>query len=235
MIFTVMDSLKDRKEEKRDSNGGNNSSKEKSSTRTVRSNWSVMAVKAKLTDKCLWSACKAMTAGVMFILVGAGMATLGFYSDHLSTVELTKGNTTIWVKNESKDSHLGSLTYLGPVVMGIGGFIIVAACVMTFEARDTAAKIVPIWFRRTRIHIVSGGSGSTPSGRSSKASWERFLSQQRSSDDAADTRSAVTQALVNFSKYLQNSIDTNKMPQHNIYISNQQMSGLRKCPSEKNS
>lgn len=227
-----MDSEKERKGEK-ESSGGNTSSKDKSSSsRTARSNWSVMAVKAKLTDKCLWSACKAMTAGFFFIVVGAGMATLGFYSDQLSTVEQTKGNTTIRVKNESKDSHLGSLTYLGPVVMGIGGFTIVAACVMTFEARDTAAKIVPIWFRRTRIHVVSGGSGSTPSGRSSKASWERFLSQQRPSEDAADSRSAVTQALVNFSKTLQNSIDANKIPQHNPYVSNQQAAGMRKCPSE---
>lgn len=27
--------------------------------------------------------------------------------------------------------------------MGFGGFIVVASCVMTFEARDSAAKVVP--------------------------------------------------------------------------------------------
>ncbi|GFT30958.1 uncharacterized protein TNCV_1683301 [Trichonephila clavipes] len=198
------------------------------SSRIAGANWNVMAVRGKVTDRCLWSACKAMTAGFLFIVVGAGMATLGFYSDHLSKVEETRGNTTIWIKNESKDSHLGSLTYFGPVVMGIGGFTIVAACVMTFEARDTAAKIVPIWFKRTRIHVVSGGSGSTPSGRSSKASWERFLSRQRSSEDAGDTRTAVTQALVDFSKYLQNNVDTNKILLQNSISKNQ----LIKCPSE---
>ncbi|XP_054016641.1 uncharacterized protein LOC128897031 isoform X2 [Hylaeus anthracinus] len=31
--------------------------------------------------------------------------------------------------------------------MGVGGFIVVAACVMTFEARDNAAKVVPARFR----------------------------------------------------------------------------------------
>lgn len=200
--------------------------------RAARANWNVMAVRGKVTDRCLWSACKAMTAGFFFILIGAGMATLGFYSDYLSRVPETKGNTTVWVKNEAKDSHLGSLTYLGPIVMGIGGFTIVAACVMTFEARDTAAKIVPIWFKRTRIHVVSGGSGSTPSGRSSKASWERFLSQQRSSEDAADNRTAVTEELVNFSKFLQNSVDTNKFPFQKPVVNNQQIISIRKCPSE---
>ncbi|XP_071651091.1 uncharacterized protein [Temnothorax longispinosus] len=31
--------------------------------------------------------------------------------------------------------------------MGLGGFIVVAACVMTFEARDSAAKVVPARYR----------------------------------------------------------------------------------------
>lgn len=53
------------------------------------------------------------------------------------------------------------LSYAGPIIMGVGGieklhwrkyqiqvdcalgFIIVAACVMTFEARDSAAKVGP--------------------------------------------------------------------------------------------
>ncbi|GFU32331.1 uncharacterized protein NPIL_3641 [Nephila pilipes] len=228
-----MEGGKERSNEKDSSGETSSESKGKlPSSRTARANWNVMAVRGKVTDRCLWSACKAMTAGFLLIVVGAGMATLGFYSDHLSKVEETKGNTTVWIKNESKDSHLGSLTYFGPVVMGIGGFTIVAACVMTFEARDTAAKIVPIWFKRTRIHVVSGGSGSTPSGRSSKASWERFLSQQRSSEDANDTRTAVTQALVNFSKYLQNSVDTNKIQLQNPNSKTQQIISIRKCPSE---
>ncbi|XP_015913124.1 serine-rich adhesin for platelets-like [Parasteatoda tepidariorum] len=227
-----MANAKERNGEKDSSAETSSGSKGTAATGTVRPNWNVMAVRGKVTDKCLWSACKAMTVGFLCIIIGAVMATLGFYTDHLSKVEETKGNTTVWVKNEAKDSNLGFLTYLGPVVMGIGGFTIVAACVMTFEARDTAAKIVPIWFKRTRIHVVSGGSGSTPSGRSSKASWERFLSQQRSSEDTADTRTAVTQALVNFSKYLQNSVDTNKIALNQATTKNSQNIGLRKCPSE---
>merc|ERR1719259_1443772 len=39
--------------------------------------------------------------------------------------------------------RLNNMSFAGPVVMGIGGFLIVAACVMTFEARDSATKIAP--------------------------------------------------------------------------------------------
>ena len=35
------------------------------------------------------------------------------------------------------------MTCSGPVVLGTGGFLVIVACVMTLEARDNAAKIVP--------------------------------------------------------------------------------------------
>ena len=39
--------------------------------------WSIQAVKGKVTTKCLWNACKALTAGVFLIFIGAAMATIG--------------------------------------------------------------------------------------------------------------------------------------------------------------
>ncbi|XP_013785352.1 uncharacterized protein LOC106469408 [Limulus polyphemus] len=191
----------------------------------ARTTWSITAVRGKVTERCLWAACKALTSGLVLILVGSGMATIGFYSDHLSKMEEKRGNTTILVTNKNRNYHLTSLTYLGPIVMGIGGFIIVAACVMTFEARDTAAKIVPVWFRKTRVHAAKGDS-RVASGRSSETSWERFLAQPTAtkSNDNND-RSAVTRALINFSKYLQTSVDSSK-------LLGEGKSGIHKCPSE---
>ncbi|XP_076327351.1 uncharacterized protein LOC143234137 [Tachypleus tridentatus] len=191
----------------------------------ARTTWSITAVRGKVTERCLWAACKALTSGLVLILVGSGMATIGFYSDHLSKMEEKRGNTTILVTNKSRNYHLTSLTYLGPIVMGIGGFIIVAACVMTFEARDTAAKIVPVWFRKTRVHAAKGDS-RVASGCSSETSWERFLAQPtaiRNNDN--NDRSVVTRALINFSKYLQTSVDSSK-------LLGEGKSGIHKCPSE---
>ena len=39
--------------------------------------WSINAVKGKVTTRCLWNACKALTFGVILIFLGAGMATIG--------------------------------------------------------------------------------------------------------------------------------------------------------------
>lgn len=108
----------------------------------------------KMSERCLWSACKAISVGLLLMACGAAMATLGFYSDHLSTVEERRGNSTVLIKNENRDWQLDSLTYLGPMVMGLGGFIIVATCVMTFEARESRVSKLS-WFKRTRAAYVA--------------------------------------------------------------------------------
>lgn len=47
----------------------------------ARRQWSIQAVKGKVTTRCLWNACKALTIGVLLILVGAAMATIGKSSE----------------------------------------------------------------------------------------------------------------------------------------------------------
>ncbi|XP_014608800.1 PREDICTED: uncharacterized protein LOC106789249 isoform X2 [Polistes canadensis] len=109
--------------------------------------WNVQVVRGKVTTRCLWHACKALGIGLLLMLLGACMATIGYYADQLSVAQEIRGNLTIKVKNESREFHLNNLSYAGPIVMGVGGFIVVAVCVMTFEARDSAAKVVPARFR----------------------------------------------------------------------------------------
>ncbi|CAH0546422.1 unnamed protein product [Brassicogethes aeneus] len=109
--------------------------------------WNVQVVKGKVNGKCLWNACKALSLGLLLMVLGAAMATIGYYADDLSIAQEIRGNHTVKVKNESRGFHLNNLSYAGPIVMGVGGFIVVAACVMTFEARDSAAKVVPARFK----------------------------------------------------------------------------------------
>lgn len=95
---------------------------------------------------------------------------IGYYADHLSVASEVRGNTTFKVKNETKGFHLNNLSYVGPIVMGFGGFIVVAACVMTFEARDSAAKVVPARFKSTgssscRSNAKTSNSNSSQSQR----------------------------------------------------------------------
>ncbi|KAG6797512.1 hypothetical protein HZU73_07177 [Apis mellifera caucasica] len=116
--------------------------------------WNVQVVRGKVTTRCLWYACKALGIGLLLMLLGACMATIGYFADQLSVAQEIRGNLTIKVKNESRGFHLNNLSYAGPIVMGVGGFIVVAACVMTFEARDNAAKVVPARFRFNQTSTI---------------------------------------------------------------------------------
>lgn len=46
----------------------------------------------------------------------------------------------------------------------LAGFIVVAACVMTFEARDSAAKVVPARFKMLATDTSGGGLGGSGGG-----------------------------------------------------------------------
>nr|XP_037870017.1 uncharacterized protein LOC105842370 isoform X2 [Bombyx mori] len=105
--------------------------------------WNVQVVRGKMSSQCLWHACRALSAGLLLMLLGGAMAVIGYYADTLSVAEEIRGNATVSVKDEARGFHLNNLSYAGPIVMGFGGFIVVAACVMTFEARDSAAKVTP--------------------------------------------------------------------------------------------
>lgn len=126
--------------------------------------WNVQVVRGKMSSKCLWHACRALILGLTLMLVGAGMATLGYYADHLSMGSELRGNVTVRVKNDLKGFHLNNFSYVGPIVMGFGGFIVVASCVMTFEARDSAAKVVPARLR------AGGGSCNKSMARNNQGS-----------------------------------------------------------------
>uniref|UniRef100_T1GEQ7 Uncharacterized protein n=1 Tax=Megaselia scalaris TaxID=36166 RepID=T1GEQ7_MEGSC len=100
--------------------------------------------------------------------------------------------------------------------MGFGGFIVVAACVMTFEARDSAAKVVPARFKSTgssscRSNAKTSNSNSsqsqrrTASGHLQKNRWDHQLGVFRTSPSEPVPlqpidRQALTAALIHFSK-----------------------------------
>lgn len=106
--------------------------------------WNVQVVRGKMTSRCLWHACRALMFGILLMMLGAGMATIGktvknllafkyhsrkildflrkgYYAEHLSIGQEIRGNATVRVKNESRGFHLNNLSYVGPIVMGFGG------------------------------------------------------------------------------------------------------------------
>lgn len=138
------------------------------------------------------------------------MATIGYYADQLSVAQEIRGNITVKVKNESRGFHLNNLSYAGPVVMGLGGFIVVAACVMTFEARDSAAKVVPARYRFNQSSTLRGSK--TQRNRRSTSSqttkWDHQLGLFRVNRSPSPSthevsRKQLTAEFMQFSKNLQ--------------------------------
>lgn len=41
--------------------------------------WNVQVVRGKVNGKCLWNACKALSLGLLLMVLGAAMATIGLY------------------------------------------------------------------------------------------------------------------------------------------------------------
>ncbi|XP_018017719.2 uncharacterized protein LOC108674295, partial [Hyalella azteca] len=294
----------------------------------ARREWSLQAVKGKVTTSCLWNACKALTLGTLLILIGAAMATIGYYAEeeelrrlaakpgssepiveptsgtyvplppsfpdmhphapHLGVVAstntsgshrgggynpITKGGrppplqanhhaediasvdeghiekpediapqqppdeggevVPVYISSyiPYKDLGLNKLAYIGPIVMGFGGFVIVAACVMTFEARDSAAKIVPARFRKT-FPEKPVEKDEDPGFRHSAAQtkWDPMAMHTADSYSSYNNkefnRKAMTLAFIKFSKTFQKSVDSSAE-----YYDWKGVHHLIKCPS----
>lgn len=168
-------------------------------------NWNVQqVVRSKKTTRCLWHACKALGIGLLLMLLGACMATIGYFADQLSEAQEIRGNRTIKVKNESRGFHLNNLSYAGPIVMGVGGFIVVAACVMTFEARDSAAKVGPARSRLNQTasikHTKSQRNRKSVPCQASKWDQQPGLFRTPSPNSQDVTKKQFTSGVIDFSK-----------------------------------
>lgn len=117
-------------------------------------------------------------------------------------------------------NYMNTLLTFRPPSTPPAGFVIVAACVMTFEARDSAAKIVPARFRKPFPERNNGRDEEGGVRHSAcQTKWEALSlchhSQQEGTSPAAEhpqrselSRHAMTFAFIQFSKTLQTSIDS---------------------------
>jgi hypothetical protein len=70
------------------------------------------------------------------------MSVIGFIAEHNLMTEV--GDKAMTDDQKSSLTMYRNLTYAGPVIMGLGGIMVVAALVLTFEVRDTlGVKVAP--------------------------------------------------------------------------------------------
>ncbi|KAK0426498.1 hypothetical protein QR680_009739 [Steinernema hermaphroditum] len=116
--------------------------------------------------KTLWAACRAVAFGTTIIVFGMIMAVVGYFDKDLSTYEeydavLQKNVTKV---NDLFRIQLKSMQYIGPVVMGIGSFLLIIACVITLESRDRHAQVIQdenLEYRRMSERLVTTSNTKT--------------------------------------------------------------------------
>ncbi|VDN58944.1 unnamed protein product [Dracunculus medinensis] len=110
-----------------------------------------------IKEMTLWVACKAVSFGTIIIVLGLLMTILGYFDYYFSeeirfNKETAKNETTI---NLVRHYQLKSLQYIGPVLMGIGSFIFIIACVITLENRDKHAQILLNEPKKSQEKVIS--------------------------------------------------------------------------------
>ncbi|KAJ1369437.1 hypothetical protein KIN20_030894, partial [Parelaphostrongylus tenuis] len=94
------------------------------------------------TGPTLWAACRAVIFGCVVIVIGLAMTVLGYFDKHFSErVEVVDGSMIVYHDRVIR-YQLKSMQYLGPILMGIGAFILIIACVVTLESRDKHAQLI---------------------------------------------------------------------------------------------
>ncbi|RWS31148.1 hypothetical protein B4U80_00730 [Leptotrombidium deliense] len=94
----------------------------------------------RCTWHCFCVALKALSGGIVLLVAGTVMSVVGFVAEanHVKQQQVSGANVT------EVGEHIRNLTFAGPVIMGLGGIVIVAALVLTFEVRDTlGVKVQP--------------------------------------------------------------------------------------------
>ncbi|KAK5978104.1 hypothetical protein GCK32_015622 [Trichostrongylus colubriformis] len=92
--------------------------------------------------RTVWAACRAVIFGCIVIAIGLAMTVLGYFDKQFSErIEIIDGEVNIY-HDRVVQYQLKSMQYLGPILMGIGSFILIIACVVTLESRDKHAQVI---------------------------------------------------------------------------------------------
>uniref|UniRef100_A0A0N5CCX4 Ion_trans_2 domain-containing protein n=1 Tax=Strongyloides papillosus TaxID=174720 RepID=A0A0N5CCX4_STREA len=101
-------------------------------------------VKKYVDKKTLWTACRTVIFGVIIISLGMIMTGLGYFDKELAKVTVYNETITsnITYIDNFRRIQFKSMQYIGPVLMGIGSFMLIIACVITLESRDKHTLII---------------------------------------------------------------------------------------------
>ncbi|XP_021943619.1 uncharacterized protein LOC110842215 isoform X2 [Folsomia candida] len=189
----------------------------------------IKGMRGKMPSNCLWHAAQALFLGCLLFSIGTVMSYFGFEADGVFTSNGTAvagGRAYFYEDARGSNVKFSKLSYAGPIIMGLGGFIIVAACVMTFESRDSAAKVGPAAF-------VASDETSLP---------YPVIMKPRTSRGRAEVRTIATQTDHSSSDTLhnlhifdkKNLLETFRKFSRTVRQSSSKEDDIHRCPSAPN-
>ncbi|CAI4229971.1 unnamed protein product [Auanema sp. JU1783] len=99
-------------------------------------------IKKKADAKTVWAACRAVMFGSIIIVIGLAMTIIGYFDKHFSQKVTVIEGIESYYYDKFIQYQLKSMQYLGPILMGVGAFILIIACVVTLESRDRHTQII---------------------------------------------------------------------------------------------
>ncbi|KAI1731559.1 hypothetical protein Ddc_00383 [Ditylenchus destructor] len=94
--------------------------------------------------KTLVKACQLLIAASVIIVIGLLMTIVGYFDYDLTTTFIFNATlgANIPIVDDAMRYKLKAMQYIGPVLMGIGTFLLIVCCVITLESRDKHAQII---------------------------------------------------------------------------------------------
>ncbi|KAI6241231.1 hypothetical protein M3Y99_00347000 [Aphelenchoides fujianensis] len=125
-----------------------------------------LRIKKHVDKKTLWAACRAVVIGGCIIAAGLFMTVLGYFDRDLTTTSVFNSTTgeEVLIVDASLRYKLTSFRYIGPVLMGIGTFLLIIACVIALESRDRHAQIIQeesTEYRKTKRELITSATKSS--------------------------------------------------------------------------
>jgi len=101
-------------------------------------------IKKHVDKKTLWTACRIVIGGMAIMVLGLLMTVMGYFDRDLAAAALFNSTTGIShvIVDDSLRYKLKSMQYIGPIMMGVGMFMLIISCVITLESRDRHAQII---------------------------------------------------------------------------------------------
>ncbi|KRY50435.1 hypothetical protein T03_3694 [Trichinella britovi] len=115
--------------------------------------------------------CRISLSGSLLLAAGVAMSIVGYYS---------RQETSAFVTSDP----LVPLSYLGPVVMGAGAFILIIVCVVTLESRDKSESKNSNWKNissKFRLSSSEQGNNNNNNNNTNNKSVQLETAQSQSS------------------------------------------------------